>query len=122
MAVLDLHVEPEPEPPESEIGAAVPVASVHDLHVTFRRGGRELHAVRGVSFDVMPGEILGIVGESGSGKSVLGLSLLGLLPHDPAPRVEGRAEVCGDRHGVGVGRRPAPGARRSRSARCSRIR
>ena len=55
----------------------------------FRRGGRDLHAVRGVSFDVMPGEIVGIVGESGSGKSVLGLSLLGLLPRDPAPRSAG---------------------------------
>ena len=88
MAVLDLPVEPETAPD-------APVASVQDLHVTFRRGGRELHAVRGVSFDVMPGEILGIVGESGSGKSVLGLSLLGLLPRAPVPRVEGRAEVCG---------------------------
>ena len=71
------------------------VVSVRDLDVTFRRGGRDLHAVRGVSFDVMPGEIVGIVGESGSGKSVLGLSLLGLLPRDPAPQVSGSALVCG---------------------------
>jgi peptide/nickel transport system ATP-binding protein len=71
------------------------VVAVRDLDVTFRRGGRDLHAVRGVSFDVMPGEIVGLVGESGSGKSVLGLSLLGLLPADPAPRVGGRALVCG---------------------------
>ncbi|MDQ1479282.1 MAG: peptide/nickel transport system ATP-binding protein ddpF, partial [Actinomycetota bacterium] len=88
MAVLDLRPEPEP-------ATGVPVASVRDLHVTFRRGGRDLQAVRGVSFDVMPGEILGIVGESGSGKSVLGLSLLGLLPRDPAPIVTGSATVCG---------------------------
>ena len=88
MAVLDLRSEPEP-------ATDVPVASVRDLHVTFRRGGRDLQAVRGVSFDVMPGEILGIVGESGSGKSVLGLSLLGLLPRDPAPIVRGSATVCG---------------------------
>ena len=72
-----------------------PVAAVRDLHVTFRRGGRDVHAVRGVSFDVLPGEIVGLVGESGSGKSVLGLSMLGLLPGDPAPRVTGRAEICG---------------------------
>ncbi|MCU1466109.1 MAG: peptide transporter ATP-binding protein [Actinomycetia bacterium] len=71
------------------------VVSVRDLDVMFRRGGRDLHAVRGVSFDVMPGEIVGVVGESGSGKSVLGLSLLGLLPRDPAPVVGGSAVVCG---------------------------
>ena len=72
-----------------------PVVSVRDLDVMFRRGGHDLHAVRGVSFDVMPGEIVGVVGESGSGKSVLGLSLLGLLPRDPAPKVSGSAFVCG---------------------------
>ena len=41
------------------------------------------------------GEILGLVGESGSGKSVLGLSLLGLLPTQPPPAVTGSAVVCG---------------------------
>jgi peptide/nickel transport system ATP-binding protein len=83
--------------PEAEgtFDGAAPVASVQNLHVTFRRGGHAVHAVRGVSFDVMPGEIVGLVGESGSGKSVLGLSMLGLLPQDPAPLVEGRAEICG---------------------------
>jgi peptide/nickel transport system ATP-binding protein len=56
------------------------VARVSDLSVTFRRGGLRIQAVRGVSLDIRRGEILGLVGESGSGKSVLGLSLLGLLP------------------------------------------
>jgi len=59
------------------------VASVRDLHVTFRRGGRDIHALRGVSLDIQPAEILGLVGESGSGKSVLGLSMIGLLPGKP---------------------------------------
>jgi peptide/nickel transport system ATP-binding protein len=71
------------------------VAGVEDLHVTFRRSGREIRALRGVSLDVRAGEILGLVGESGSGKSVLGMSLLGLLPSDPAPATAGRVTVCG---------------------------
>jgi peptide/nickel transport system ATP-binding protein len=72
-----------------------PVVSVADLHVSFVRNGADVHALRGVSFEVMPGEIVGLVGESGSGKSVLGLALLGLLPNRPRPTVTGRAVVCG---------------------------
>ena len=53
--------------------------SVRDLRVDFPVGERTIHAVRGVSFDVARGEILGIVGESGSGKSVTALSLIMLL-------------------------------------------
>ena len=59
------------------------------------RGGHAVHALRGVSLEVMPGEIVGLVGESGSGKSVLGLTLLGLLPDRPRPTISGRAMVCG---------------------------
>jgi peptide/nickel transport system ATP-binding protein len=71
------------------------LVSVRDLHVTFERRGRALRALRGVSLDIAPGEIVGLVGESGSGKSVLGLSLLGLLAGDPAPTVTGSAVVAG---------------------------
>src|SRR5258707_10343551 len=71
------------------------VAAVRDLHLTFRRGGRPLRALRGVSLELQRGEIVGLVGESGSGKSVLGLSLLGLLPTAPAPEITGEALVEG---------------------------
>jgi peptide/nickel transport system ATP-binding protein len=71
------------------------VAEIDQLRVTFRRGGRDVQALRGVSLQIRAGEILGLVGESGSGKSVLGLSLLGLLPADPRPRVSGRVLVRG---------------------------
>ncbi len=81
--------------------------SVRDLDVMFRRGGRDLHAVRGVSFDVMPGEIVGVVGESGSGKSVLGLSLLGFAAPRPCPPGQRECARLRRRHGVGV-RRGAP--------------
>lgn len=71
------------------------IAQLDDLSVRFSRGGRVVQALRGVSFSIGRGEIVGLVGESGSGKSVLGLSLLGLLPHDPAPDVSGRVLVAG---------------------------
>ncbi|NJR42277.1 MAG: ABC transporter ATP-binding protein [Akkermansiaceae bacterium] len=65
-----------------------PLLKVEDLRVTFRisREGdmpwtkpRELHAVGGVNFELMPGETLGIVGESGCGKSTLSRLLARLI-------------------------------------------
>ncbi|GEO80694.1 ABC transporter ATP-binding protein [Pararhodospirillum oryzae] len=51
---------------------------VRDLRVRYREGGRPVDAVRGVSFDVAPGECFGLVGESGSGKSTVLRALVGL--------------------------------------------
>ena len=60
--------------------AGTPILSVNDLQVEFAGHGRVVRAVRGLSYDIGPGETIGLVGESGSGKSVSALSLLGLLP------------------------------------------
>ncbi|WP_197381516.1 ABC transporter ATP-binding protein [Mycolicibacterium mengxianglii] len=70
-----------------------PVARVDDLRVTFRRAGKDVHALRGVSLEIAAGEIVGLVGESGSGKSVLGFSMLGLLPGHA--RIGGTVQVAG---------------------------
>ena len=58
-----------------------PLLAVRDLSVTFvRRGEEPFKAVDGVSFDVRPGQTVGLVGESGCGKSVTSLAVMGLLP------------------------------------------
>ena len=71
------------------------VVRVADLHVRLTRRHASLPVLRGVDLEIAPGEILGLVGESGSGKSVLGLSLLGLLPEESRPIVRGSVEVDG---------------------------
>ena len=89
-------------PPVHVVAPPIPdsVATVDDLRVTFRRNGSDVAALRGVSLDIVPGEILGLVGESGSGKSVLGFTLLGLLPKhakiDGTVRVTGADMVSGE--------------------------
>ena len=57
-------------------------ARVENLRVAYRGEGGEKEVIHGISFDVAPGEVLGIVGESGSGKSQTVFSLLDLLPHN----------------------------------------
>ena len=56
-----------------------PMVRIQDLSVEFGRGAQRVRAVRGVSFDIAPGEALGLVGESGSGKSTLGRALIRLI-------------------------------------------
>ena len=63
------------------------------IEIAFPRAGRWVPVVRGVSFAIGKGEILGLVGESGSGKSLTALSLLGLVPG--TARVRGEARLSG---------------------------
>ena len=95
---------------ESEVlGAkgAEPVVAVEDLNVVYRSGRRTVHAVRGASLTIAPGEVLGLVGESGSGKSTIAGTLTGLVPiASGSVRVDG-VEVAG------AGRRDLLGVRRS---------
>ena len=78
-------------PPPTTHRGEEPLLSVRDLRVTFTRQGEQpFKAVDGVSFDVRPGQTVGLVGESGCGKSVTALAIMGLLPRR-GNRVEGEA-------------------------------
>src|SRR5690606_3419561 len=82
------------EDPRSR-ATAEPLLSVRDLRVTFHRKGEpDTVAVDGVSFDVAPGQVVGLVGESGCGKSVTSMAIMRLLP-DRGVRVSGSVLMDG---------------------------
>lgn len=81
-----------------------PVLRVRDLRTYLYTRWGTTKAVDGVSFDLFPGETLGIVGESGSGKSMLALSLVRLTP-EPAGRIIGGEVWLGDRDILKLSRR-----------------
>jgi peptide/nickel transport system ATP-binding protein len=72
----------------------VPVLEVQNLKVDFPTEDGVVSAVRGVTYTLRRGEVLGIVGESGSGKSVSSMALMGLLPK--TARISGSAKYRGE--------------------------
>ncbi len=84
--------------------ARAPLVEVHNLEKEFAQSGglfrasRPVQAVAGVSFDIAPGETLGLVGESGSGKSTIGKLILRLLaPTRGAIKLQGQDITTLDR-------------------------
>ena len=69
---------------------STPLLQVEDLSVEFATEHGQIPAVRGVSFEIRPGQTVALVGESGSGKSVTALSVLRLLPYPAASHPKGR--------------------------------
>ena len=70
-----------------------PLLDVQDLRVSFPEAHGEVDILDGVSFQVRPGETMGLVGESGSGKSVASLAIMGLLPR--TARISGKVLLEG---------------------------
>src|SRR5262245_13011061 len=93
-----------------------PLLSVRNLRVEFPTRRGILTAVDGVSFDIAPGEVLGVVGESGAGKSLTGAAIIGLL--DPPGRISGGEVLLkGDR----IDNLPAEALRRIRGKRIGMV-
>ena len=67
--------------------STAPLLEVKNLRVEFPTRRGTLVALDGVSFDIAPGEVLGVVGESGAGKSLTGAAIIGLL--EPPGRIAG---------------------------------
>src|SRR5205814_8516193 len=96
--------------------AMTSVLSVRNLKVEFPTRRGILTAVDDVSFDIAPGEVLGVVGESGAGKSITGTAIIGLL--EPPGRIAGGQVLL---EGSRIDNLPAEAMRRIRGRRIGAI-
>src|SRR5687768_9587178 len=104
---------PGPDPARSEPG---PLLAVKNLRVEFNTRRGRLVAVDDLSFEIAPGEVLGVVGESGAGKSLTGMAIIGLL--EPPGRIAaGEIRLEGER----IDNLPAEAMRRIRGKRIGAI-
>jgi ABC-type glutathione transport system ATPase component len=96
--------------------SAAPVISVRGLTVDFplRRG--DFRAVEEVTFDIMPGEVLGVVGESGAGKSMTGSAIIGLI--EPPGRITAGEVLL---HGKRIDNLPAEEMQKLRGKRIGMV-
>jgi peptide/nickel transport system ATP-binding protein len=88
-----VNSKPGTDPKKDEPGSVLsrsdarPLLEVRNLRVEFNTRRGTLVAIDDVSFDIAPGEVLGVVGESGAGKSITGTAIIGLL--EPPGRIAG---------------------------------
>ena len=93
---MKMHTDtPSPVPADGAAGGT-PVLRVRNLSVTFDTHKGPVYVLHDVSFDIWPGEILGVVGESGAGKSMTGSAITGLIEH-PGRISGGTVELQGQR-------------------------
>ncbi|HEY9887850.1 MAG TPA: ATP-binding cassette domain-containing protein, partial [Candidatus Obscuribacterales bacterium] len=107
-------------PDAATIAVTTHLLSVDQLSVEFRTRSGVVRALEAVSFDIKPGETIGIVGESGSGKSVTAFTLMGVL--DRAGKVtSGKALFQSDRVAVDLLKEPESSLRQLRGKELSMI-
>ncbi len=74
---------------------SLPILAIENLHIHFDTYAGTVYAVNGITFDVYPGEMLGLVGESGCGKSVTGLAAMGIVER-PGRIIKGQIMFNGE--------------------------